>query len=352
MLQARYAPYRLLFKEPGGTSRGVLTHKDVYFVQVWDSLSPARRGWGECALFRGLGSDDDPRYEQVLAEACRTIGSCPPSEFLSGLAAWTSIRFGFETALLNLDGWRGYPSDFVDGSSSVVINGLVWMGDHDTMLRRIGEKLQAGFRCIKLKIGAIDFESELDLLQAIRSRFDASQVELRVDANGAFSPRDTLAKIERLARYGLHSIEQPLPAGHWDDMAALCAASPVPIALDEELVACRTVTPRVAAQLLDAIHPRYIVLKPSLVGGFAGCDCWRAAARERGIGMWITSALESDIGLAAIARYAASLHPIMPQGLGTGTLFTNNIVSPLRLVGERLSYDPQAEWHYPRLSWK
>ena len=209
MLQARYAPYRLHFKEPGGTSRGVLTYKDTYFVQVWDSAQPARVGWGECALFRGLGSDDDPRYEAVLAQACRTIGEYEPAEFLSGLRAWSSLRFGFETALQSLAGWRDYPSPFASGRQSITINGLVWMGDSETMLRRMEEKLQAGFGCIKLKIGAIDFDAELRLLAAVRARFDRSQVELRVDANGAFTPQNALHKIERLARYDLHSIEQP-----------------------------------------------------------------------------------------------------------------------------------------------
>lgn len=284
MLQARYAPYRLHFKEPGGTSRGVLTYKDTYFVQVWDSAQPARVGLGECALFRGLGSDDDPRYEAVLAQACRTIGEYDPAEFLSGLRAWSSLRFGFETALQSLAGWRDYPSSFASGRQSITINGLVWMGDSETMLRRMEEKLQAGFGCIKLKIGAIDFDAELRLLAAVRARFDRSQVELRVDANGAFTPQNALHKIERLARYDLHSIEQPLPAGHPAEMAQLCALSPVAVALDEELVACREVTPDYAARLLDEIHPHYIVLKPSLVGGFAGASCWMEAARERGIG--------------------------------------------------------------------
>ncbi len=352
MLQARYAPYRLYFKEPSGTSRGVLTYKDTYFVQVWDSDAPSRVGWGECALFKGLGSDDDPRYEAVLAHACGTIGDCEPDEFLSRLGAWSSLRFGFETALQNLAGWRDYPSMFGSGGQSITINGLVWMGDCETMLRRMEEKLQAGFKCIKLKIGAIDFDAELRLLAAVRARFDRSQVELRVDANGAFTPQNALSKIEQLARYDLHSIEQPLPAGYPAEMARLCAASPVAVALDEELVACREVTSDGADRLLDEIRPRYIVLKPSLVGGFAGASCWMRAARERGIGWWITSALESNVGLEAIARYTASFHPVMPQGLGTGALYTNNIPSPLRLEGEKLAYDSQGAWHYPELVWR
>ncbi len=350
MLQARYAPYRLLFKEPSGTSRGVLTYKDTYFVRICDD-STGRTGWGECALFRGLGSDDVPDYEAALADACRRISLCPRAEFLASLDGWTSIRFGFETALLNLRNWEDYPSGFVAGKQPIVINGLVWMGDKATMLNRMEAKLNAGFRCIKLKIGAIDFDAELDLLRTVRSRFDRSQVELRVDANGAFSPAEAMSKIEALAYYDLHSIEQPLRAGQWDAMAALCATSPVPIALDEELVACRMVKPDVVAALLDTIKPQYVVLKPSLIGGFAGAECWRKAAAERGIGWWVTSALESDIGLAAIARYVASLHPDMPQGLGTGALYSNNIVSPLRQVDDALTYQPDAIWQYPDWLW-
>ncbi len=352
MLRARYAPYRLAFKEPGGTSRGVLTYKDTYFVQLYDDTTPARVGWGECALFRGLGSDDLPDYEAVLADACKRVGNEPRDAFLASLARWSSIRFGFETAFCDLEEWSAYPSAFEQGEQPIIINGLVWMGDQATMLRRIEEKLQAGFRCVKLKIGAIDFASELHLLQVIRSRFSRQEIELRVDANGAFSPAEALPKLDALARYDLHSIEQPLRAGMWNEMAHLCAASPIPVALDEELVACRTVTPTAARELLTAIRPHYIVMKPSLTGGFAGTDCWRQTAEELGIGWWITSALESNIGLAAIARYTAALRPTMPQGLGTGALYTNNIVSPLRQVGEQLTYDPTARWQYPRLSWK
>lgn len=352
MLQARYAPYRLQFKEPSGTSRGVMTYKDCYLLQLRDDTHPERVGWGECALFRGLGSDDRPEYEQVLADACSKVGVMPFEEVLQQLAGWTSIRFGFETAWQELNGWPDYPSRFDAGEQPITINGLVWMGDKETMLRRMEEKLQAGFRCVKLKIGAIDFDAELDLLRVVRSRFSRNEIELRVDANGAFAPAEAMRKLEALARYDLHSIEQPIKAGQWAEMAQLCASTPIPIALDEELVACSQVTPELTAQLLDAIKPQYIVLKPSLTGALTGTDRWIKAATERGIGWWITSALESNVGLAAIARYTASLHTTMPQGLGTGALYTNNILSPLRQVGEVLTNDVQGEWQYPDLAWK
>lgn len=352
MLCARYAPYKLLFKEPSGTSRGVMTCKDCYFVQLYDDAHPEKVGWGECALFRGLGSDDVPEYEEVLARACRQVGAMSWSNFINSLVEWTSIRFGFETARQELMGWSDYPSTFALGEQPITINGLVWMGDKATMLRRIEEKLEAGFRCVKLKIGAIDFEAEMDLLRTIRNRFSRQEIELRVDANGAFTPAEALHKLHALARYDLHSIEQPIKAGQWEAMAQLCAVTPIPIALDEELVACRKVTADLTANLLDAISPQYIVLKPSLTGGLSGSDMWRKAAIERGIGWWITSALESNVGLAAIARYTASLRTTMPQGLGTGGLYTNNIPSPLVQAGEQLSYLPHGEWQYPQLSWR
>jgi o-succinylbenzoate synthase len=329
-----------------------MTYKDCYMVQLYDDTHPERVGWGECALFRGLGSDDRPEYEQVLAEACRLVGLLPFDEVLDRLAEWTSIRFGFETARQELCGWRDYPSRFDKGEHPITINGLVWMGDKATMLRRIEEKLDAGFRCVKLKIGAIDFDAELDLLRMVRGRFSRNEIELRVDANGAFSPDEAPRKLDALARYDLHSIEQPIKAGQWEAMAQLCATTPIPIALDEELVACRKVTPELTAQMLDTIKPQYIILKPSLTGALSGTNEWIKAATERGIGWWITSALESNIGLSAIARYTASLSTQMPQGLGTGGLYTNNIPSPLQQIGEVLTCNPQGEWQYPDLSWK
>lgn len=329
-----------------------MTYKDCYMVQLYDDTHPERVGWGECALFRGLGSDDRPEYEQVLAEACRQVGILPFDEVLDRLAEWTSIRFGFETARQELCGWRDYPSRFDKGEHPITINGLVWMGDKATMLRRIEEKLDAGFRCVKLKIGAIDFDAELDLLRMVRGRFSRNEIELRVDANGAFSPDEAPHKLDALARYDLHSIEQPIKAGQWEAMAQLCATTPIPIALDEELVACRKVTPELTAQMLDTIKPQYIILKPSLTGALSGTNQWIKAATERGIGWWITSALESNIGLSAIARYTASLSTQMPQGLGTGGLYTNNIPSPLQQIGEVLTCNPQGEWQYPDLSWR
>ena len=216
------------------------------------------------------------------------------------------------------------------------------MGSQDFMLEQIMEKMNAGFTCIKLKIGAIDFEKELELLRFIRAHFTASQMEIRVDANGAFAYMEALSKLSQLAEFELHSIEQPIKNGQPDKMAKLCLETPLPIALDEELIGCVNIEDK--ANLLDRIAPQFIILKPSFVGGFAGTQEWIDLAQERGIGWWITSALESNVGLNAIAQWTHTLNPDMPQGLGTGALYTNNIDAPLVVENGALWYDPKKGW--------
>lgn len=346
MLEACYSKYLLHFKNPSGTSRGTLTDKETFFVKIRDTENPSCWGIGECALFRGLSADDRPGYEDKLQEVCRNINQ--PD--WSALSDWSSIRFGVETALRDLaQGGKRilFSSDFTNGKQGIEINGLIWMGDRATMQRRIEEKLEAGFRCIKLKIGAIDFEAELLLLRTIRQRYSRDDIELRVDANGAFSAANAISRLESLARYELHSIEQPIRQGQWEAMAELCRNTPIPIALDEELIGVNGVEQKSA--LLDAINPQYIVLKPALVGGFGGAEEWIRLAEDRKTGWWITSALESDIGLNALAQWTATLNNPMPQGLGTGQLFTNNITSPLRQQGKQLYHDPSAGWEIPPL---
>lgn len=349
MLKACYTPYTLRFKVPSGTSRGILTEKQTYFIKVWDEADPDRFGLGECALFKGLGADDRPEYETVLQQVCRDINRYEALD----LSAWSSIRFGVETALLD---WRNggrrvvYPTDFVAGKQAIEINGLIWMGDKRTMAARIEEKLAAGFTCIKLKIGAIDFDDECELLAHIRRRYSPSEIELRVDANGAFSPDNALECLQRLSRYHLHSIEQPIRAGQWEAMARLCERSPLPIALDEELIGIDGFTEKTT--LIKAISPQYLVLKPSLVGGFRGAGEWIDIARANHTGWWITSALESNVGLNAIAQWTSTLPVDMPQGLGTGALYTNNIESPLEQEGNLLRYNPQKGWIFSMESWK
>lgn len=333
MLNASWQKYRLHFKEPSGTSRGILTDKETYFIRVWEEKRPSIVGLGECALFRGLSSDDRSGYERKLQEVCQHIDDMASFD----LRGWSSIRFGVEMAMCDLaHGGLGlyYPSPFTEGEQAIEINGLIWMGDRGTMLRRIQQKLAAGFRCIKLKIGAIDFDAELSLLKFIRQSFSRDEVELRVDANGAFTPREALMKLEALARFELHSVEQPIRQGQWKIMAELCRRTDVPIALDEELIGVDFSEQK--RMLLETVRPHYIVLKPALCGGFSGAEEWIRLAGEYQTGWWVTSALESNVGLNALAQWTATLGTHMPQGLGTGQLFTNNLPSHLIQSGGEL----------------
>ena len=340
---------RLLhFKQPAGTSRGVYTTRKIWLVHLYDG---DRHGVGECAPLPDLSCDFLPNYAEVLEchagdrnhcdipSACHS-GSCPQRDILTtpGLRGYPSMLFGLETALLNLqNGNRLFDTAFSRGEVGIPINGLVWMGNHEEMLRRMEEKLEQGFHCIKLKIGAIDFDQELDLIRRIRDRFSYHEVELRVDANGAFPFDEALYKLELLSQYNIHSIEQPIRQGQWAYMAQLCRESPLPIALDEELIGVND--PEMKRHMLNIIKPRYIILKPSLHGGMSGCREWIDIARDMGVGSWITSALESNIGLNAIAQFASSVYGdniTMPQGLGTGQLFTDNFDMGLEIIGDRL----------------
>ena len=234
--------------------------------------------------------------------------------------------------------------------SAIPINGLVWMGTKEEMLRRIDDKIKAGFTTIKLKVGAIDTESELDLVRHIRKVFPPEVLTIRLDANGGFTPDNALQKLSDFARYGIHSIEQPIKQGQWEAMRRICSESPIDIALDEELIGIHT--PERMGEMLDAVRPKYIILKPSLIGGFSGSQDWIVQATRRDIGGWVTSALESNVGLNAIAQWTAQLGARMPQGLGTGALFTNNIGSPLEQVGEVLRFNPAKTWQLPELDWR
>jgi o-succinylbenzoate synthase len=328
---------RLLhFKQPAGTSRGVYTTRKICLVHLYEG---DRHGVGECAPLPDLSCDalPDQEYASILNKVCEDF--CQSGEIDDdSLRDYPSMLFGLETALLNLqNGDRLFDTAFSRGETGIPINGLVWMGNHDEMLQRLEDKLEKGFRCIKLKIGAIDFDQELDLIRRIRDRFSFHEVELRVDANGAFPYDEALYKLELLSQYNIHSIEQPIKAGQWAFMADLCRESPLPIALDEELIGVND--PAMKRHMLNIIKPRYIILKPSLHGGMAGCREWIETARDLGIGSWITSALESNIGLNAIAQFAASVygdHITMPQGLGTGQLFTDNIPMPLEVIKDRV----------------
>ena len=346
-------PYTLNFKQPAGTSRGIYTVRKVWYVEVRDG--ERLLGIGECAPLPKLSRDDIVDYEDVLRSFAQnfedeintqnTIFSLS-NDLKEEMRPYPSMLFGFESAVMqmNAGGSTALSSTaFARGEKGITINGLIWMGTFDEMRHRIEEKMRLGFRCIKLKIGAIDFDNELSLIRMIRENFSAEQIEIRVDANGAFDD-DAMLKLQLLAENHLHSIEQPIRAGQWQKMAGLCAATPLPIALDEELIGINTLSKKI--ELLDTVRPQYIILKPSLHGGFCGAEEWIRLAEERGIGWWATSALESNVGLNAIAHWCAGLQEArsdktpMPQGLGTGMLFTNNIDYPLHIEGDRLFYKP------------
>ncbi len=331
----------LHFKQPAGTSRGVYTTRQSYYLTITDDDRPGIKGVGECATLPDLSCDAVPEYFKILSDICRMVeqtGNIP----YEMLRPYPSILFGLETAFAQLDAngsTRLYDTPFGRGEEGITINGLVWMGTFEEMYSRLEAKLKAGFHCVKLKIGAIDFNKELDLIKHIREAFDKNTIELRVDANGGFTPENAMARLEALAQYDIHSIEQPIKQHQWGEMARLCKETPLPIALDEELIGVNVKSMK--EYLLDTIRPQYIILKPSLHGGMYGCNEWIQMAKERGIGSWITSALESNVGLNAIAHYCAQTYGpavSMPQGLGTGQLFTDNIETPLMIEGDKIWY--------------
>lgn len=348
MLRARFRKYNLIFKQPAATSRGVLIEKASWFIFVFDDLNPDITGIGECAPLIGLSVDYRPDFETILEQTCRNIE--PYADQTEKLKDYPSITFGLETALLDFrqEGRRVlFPSDFTNGKDSIAINGLVWMGSSDEMRRQIKEKIESGLKCVKLKIGAINFEDELTLIRTIRRDFSSSEIEIRVDANGAFEPEEALAKLKQLSVFHIHSIEQPVKQGQWDKMAELCKTSPIPVALDEELIGFTDYNEK--KRLLEFIQPHYIILKPSLLGGFKASEEWIDLANERKVGWWITSALESNIGLNAIAQWTYTFENKMPQGLGTGQLFVNNFGSPLKIKQGKLFYDPKEFWDLSKL---
>lgn len=343
MPTATYRKHILQFKTPAGTSRGVLMTKETWFIILKES---DKTGIGECGILRGLSIDDRPDYEAKLKWACDSIDLGLEALYVQ-LTEFPSIQTGLETAFRSLqakDPFEIFPSQFSRGEVGIPINGLIWMGDKKFMKKQISEKLKSGFSCIKMKIGAIDFNTELNLLRSIRKEFSANDIELRVDANGAFEPKDALEKLHLLSELELHSIEQPIKQGQWDEMARLCGASPLPIALDEELIGVFTSEEKL--KLLQTIQPQFIVLKPSFIGGFKGSDHWISLAENEGIGWWITSALESNVGLNAISQYTFTKSSKLPQGLGTGSLYTNNIISPLKVRNGKLEYDPNLPWEF------
>jgi o-succinylbenzoate synthase len=340
-LKATYHKYILDFKKPSGTSRGVLTQKETWFLVLQND---EKKGIGECGILRGLSCDDRPDYEEKLQWVCNHI-HLGEKALWEALIEFPSIQFGVEMAFQSLASetpFLLFPSDFTLGEKSIPINGLIWMGEAQEMKLQIEEKIAQSFKCIKLKIGAIDFDKELELLHYIRQNFTPEQIEIRVDANGAFSEIEALNKLNKISGYQLHSIEQPIQKKHTDSMSELCKNSKIDIALDEELIGVFSYQEK--EDLLLKIKPQYIILKPSFVGGFRGINEWILLAKKHNIGWWITSALESNIGLNAIAQFTFLKQNVMPQGLGTGGLFTNNFDCPLEVKNGQLFYNPNLKW--------
>lgn len=341
-MKADFKKYTLYFKRPAGTSRGVMQSRDSYFIFIKDKN---KTGIGEIAPLKNLSCDANPGLEPKITEVCRNIQDYD-YWIEEGLVDFPSVRFGLETAMLDLNAVEDkilFPSDFTMGQFGIPINGLIWMGEPEYMIEQINTKINDGFRCIKLKIGAIDFDKELTILQSIRKRFSAKELEIRVDANGAFSMEEARENLQKLAALQIHSIEQPIAAGKNKELADLCRNRIMPIALDESLIGVHKMKDK--TELLSAIRPDYIILKPSLHGGIVGCTEWIQITKSLNIGWWITSALESNVGLNAIAQWTATLGNSLPQGLGTGSLFTNNFPSPLIILDARLFYQPKEHWN-------
>jgi len=340
----KIAKYTLHFKQASGTSRGVLHTKDTWFIRVYQNESDKLFGLGEINMFQGLSFDDRPDFHIKLKELEKN-----PEYFISHLHSalkdFPAIRFGLETAILDFHQKQNriiFPSNFTQGKEGIPINGLIWMGSKDFMLQQIQNKLDSGFKCLKMKIGAINFDTEVSILQSIRKKYNHHNLELRVDANGAFNHTDALEKLKTLSKLNLHSIEQPIRQGNLETMRSLCLNTPLPIALDEELIGINIKTEK--AELLSEIKPQYIILKPALLGGFQASEEWIHLANENNIDWWVTSALESNIGLSAIAQWTYQVKKMKYQGLGTGQLYTNNIESPLNIIGEELFYHPENKW--------
>ena len=342
-LKAHFQKHILHFKNPSGTSRGVLTEKETWFIILEQN---GKKGVGECGLLRGLSIDDRPDYEEKLQWTCDNIG-LGKDKLWKQLIEFPSIQFGVEMAFQSLASETPFvlfPSEFTSYEKSIPINGLVWMGNEAFMKQQIEEKIASGFHCIKLKIGALNFEKELGLLRFIRSHFNAVQIEIRLDANGAFDSNDALFKLNQLSEFKIHSIEQPIQRKQHDIMSELCKTSPIPIALDEELIGVLGFEEK--EKLLQKIQPQFIILKPSFIGGFRGARQWISLAQKYNIGWWITSALESNIGLNAIAQWTYIQSNEMPQGLGTGALYINNFDCPLEVTNGELWYDKNKNWDF------
>ncbi|MBX9850380.1 MAG: o-succinylbenzoate synthase [Cytophagaceae bacterium] len=356
-LKASFQKHTLKFKFDAATSRGLLKTKDTWFIKLWQERSPQFYGIGECGPLAGLSIDDKPDFENKLKQVCREVERIRILNLssiyqLESLKDYPSIVFALETAMLDLiNGGKRvlFKTPFIEGQKAIPINGLIWMGKKDFMMQQIREKMDQGFKCIKMKIGGIDFDDELAILADIRKKYPNPEIVIRLDANGGLKPSDAIAKLKKLSKHNIQSIEQPIAAGDPEQMAKICAESPIPVALDEELINLKTYEEK--KKLLQSIKPAYIVLKPTLLGGFRSCREWIDLVQPMNIGWWITSSLESNIGLNSIAQFTSSLDTKgLHQGLGTGQLYTNNIESPMVILLGNLMYDKSKKWDLKAIS--
>ena len=342
---ASFVPHQLFFKEPAGTSRGVMKEKKLWFVKLSDAET-GKVVFGECAPLVGLSIDDRPDFEERILRICEQFNEKEFSTLVETLAYFPSIKFGFEMAmlqLLNPAENQLFESEFSNGNAGIPINGLIWMGNEAEMLKRIRIKIEDGFKTLKLKVGALDFKTETEIIRKIRNKYSELELEIRLDANCAFSKETAITKLESLAEFKIHSIEQPIKPAQWELMANLCKNSPIPIALDEELIGLADDDS--FEEMISEIMPQFIILKPSLIGGLHQSEKYIQLVESKNIGWWATSALESNVGLSAIAQWISNFNLAMPQGLGTGNLFTNNITSPLYLKNDRLFYGKE-KWDF------
>ncbi len=349
MLQATIIQHNLIFKQASGTSRGVLHQKPSWYIKIFHVKKPRIFGLGECSIIPGLSPDNINNLDSFLKDLAKNINFYVENP--DKLTEWPSVQFGVETAMIDLkNGGKKllFPSEFTDGNEPININGLIWMGPKEFMRTQIKEKIDSGYNCIKLKIGALNFEEEIEILREIRKNYSPETIELRLDANGAFHSDEALEKLNRLSEFYIHSIEQPIKVGQIEEMAKLCKLSPIEIALDEELIGVWN--KELKHQLLESIKPHYIILKPSLLGGIKKSEEGIKIAEDCKVGWWVTSALESNIGLNAIAQWAYQLNSSLPQGLGTGKLFENNISSPLIIKNAKLYHDPEMVWDLNAIS--
>ena len=338
MLSAEIFYHNLNFRIPGGTSRGILKNKPTWYIKIYHNDNPSIFGLGECGPIQGLSIEPADKMMDQLKKVQESINDLSSLD----LSLFPSINFGIENALKDLkNGGKRiiFQNSFLQGKP-IKINGLIWMGDKYFMINQIKSKIEKGFSCLKLKIGSIDFKEEISILKNIRKQFSSKILEIRVDANGAFSSKNVLQKLDTLGKLEIHSIEQPIAVNQWDYLKEICEKSPIPIALDEELIQLK----KEKNEFIKYISPQYLVLKPTLIGGFEATKKWINIAEENNINWWVTSALESNVGLSAIAQFCANYPLILPQGLGTGQLYSNNVPSPLEIKGENIFHNKNKTW--------